>query len=345
MRVLLIRLSALGDVLTATPTASLIHEQRPDWHVTWLIERQLAPVLAGNPAVDQVIAVPTSRDWRRLATRPVELLGAAGAVRRALAEPFDVVVDLQGLAKSAAYALLARAPRKIRPADAYEPVPGVFTETAPRRVDPACITSMYVSLLEPLGLFTTRPEQYRMTMPLPPEAVHRAEELLSARGLAAGGYVALVPGTTRPQKHWHEAHWPRLAGLLQRRLGLPCLWLGGPDDLALVERLSADSATPTQSLAGATSLAETAALLAAARAAVTVDTGPMHIAVAVGCPTVAIYGSTPPRWFGPTARYAALWREFPCAPCMRRPTCRHFECLTAVRPEDVVRRLVELLDA
>lgn len=345
MRVLLIRLSALGDVLTATPTAGLIRELRPDWQVTWLVEGQLAPVLSGNSAIDQVIAVPTSRDWRRAVARPRELLRAAGEVRRALAEPFDVVLDLQGLAKSAAYALIARAPRKIRPADAYEPVPGVFGETAPRRVDPACISSMYVSLLEPLGLLATRPEQYQMTMPVPPEAEQRAEALLTARGLAAGGYVALVPGTTRPQKHWHEPHWPRLAGLLQRRLGLPGLWLGGPGDRALVERLSAACATPTQSLAGATSLAETAALLAAARAAVTVDTGPMHIAVAVGCPTVAIYGSTPPRWFGPTARYAALWREFPCAPCMRRPTCRHFECLTAVRPEDVVRRLVELIDA
>lgn len=176
-----------------------------------------------------------------------------------------------------------------------------------------------------------------MLMPVTEAARRRVADWLAAAGLAPGGYVALVPGTTRPQKMWPEAHWPELARRLFADHGLPAVVVGGPAERGLAAVIAAAAETPLHNAAGETNLPETAALLEAAALTVAVDTGPMHMAVAVGCPTISLFGSTGPRLFDDGSRYVCLHRQFACWPCNRHPICQRYECLANIRPSDVAR--------
>jgi heptosyltransferase-1 len=247
------------------------------------------------------------------------------------------VLDLQGLAKAAIIAGVARAPRKIMPADAGEKLPFLFTERASRRIDPRRVSSMYVSLLEPLGIKPRTSADYRLEFPVGEPARAKMGTWREAHGLPAGGYIACAPGTTRPQKHWLAERWAPLLARLHADLGLPAVLLGGPAETPLAAQILGAATSPVHNAVAQCGLKETAALLESAALTVTVDTGPMHMAVAVGCPTVALFGSTRPRLFDDGSRYVCLHREFACSPCDRHPICRHFECMRAIRVEDVLK--------
>lgn len=336
MRVLVVRLSALGDVLTATPVATVLKRAVPDAELTWVVEERCADVLRGNPLIDHLIVLPTSRQWGKWlgSTRPhLAAREARRILRRLRRERFDAAIDLQGLFKSALLAGTARADRKIMPADAAERLPGLFTDIVPRVIDPTHIATMYTSLLAPLGIEVQRREDLRLTMPVSAEARERVAGWLSDHDRRAGAYVALIPGTTRPQKMWPTEYWPELAA----KLDLPAVIVGGPGERELAGTILSASRSPVVSAAGEMSLPETAALLESAALTVAVDTGPMHMAVAVGCPTISLFGSTGPRLFDDGSRYVCLHRQFACWPCHRHPICEHYECLRAIRPEDVAR--------
>lgn len=254
------------------------------------------------------------------------------------------MIDCQGLLKSALIAGVARADRKIMPADATEPAPWLFTDTAPRRIEDWHTSTMYVSLLESVGIRPQSAADYRMIQPISEQAAERAVAWLCEAGLAAGGYVAICPGTTRPQKMWPDEYWPDLLARLHAQLGLPGLILGGPSERELAAGIRSVATSPVQSAVGQTSIQETAALLKSARLTVAVDTGPMHMAVAVGCPTISLFGSTGPRLFTDGSPYVCLHRHFACWPCHRHPICERYECLRAIRPQDVARTARELLD-
>ncbi|MCC7495035.1 MAG: glycosyltransferase family 9 protein [Fimbriimonadaceae bacterium] len=345
-QILLIRLSALGDVLTASPVPTVIRRHAPDARITWVVEQRCADALAGHPGVDELIVVPSSREWGRWLTQGQwsPLRAALAAVSARLRrEQYDLAIDLQGLLKSAALLALTRATQKCRPADSYEQFPGWRPRLLPRRLDPTHIATMYTSLLEPLGFPLTDRADLRLVFNVPPAAQQRVADWLRPRGLRPGEFVALIPGTTRPQKMWPEASWSALADRLQQRSGLPAVLVGGPGERELAARVCGAAQHPPHDAAGALRLPETAALLQAARCCVAVDTGPMHLAVAVGCPTVAIAGSTEHRLFQDGSPHVLLHRDFPCSPCFRRPICdgRH-ECLAAITPADVERTLATL---
>ncbi len=348
MRILLIRLSALGDVVTASPVPRVIKEAQPDAEVVWAVEERCAEAVRGHPFVDELVVLPTSRQWGRWLRRGRlnALREALGDLRRQLrARRFDAVIDLQGLFKSALIAGVAAADVKIAPDDAAERLPGCFTQSAPRQTEPDHIASMYTGLLAPLGIAPRSRESLRLVFAVGDPAREQMAAWLAERGLAPGGYVAIVPGTTRPQKMWPAAYWPDLMARLHREHGLPAVLIGGPSEQALAAELTGATGSPLQSAVGATDIKQTGALLEAAALTVAVDTGPMHLAVAVGCPTISVFGSTGPRLFNDGSPYRCLHRQFACWPCHRHPVCEHYECLAAIRPADVARAARRLLGA
>jgi len=347
MRLLVIRLSALGDVVTASPVSRIVKQADPGGELVWAVEERCADVLRGNPYIDELLVLPTSRNWGKWlrAGRLDTVLGQLGQLRRGLrGRRFDAVIDFQGLLKSALIAGVARADRKLMPADATERAPWLFTEIVPRKIQDWHTSTMYVSLLEPLGIKPQSPADYQMIQPISDQAAERGAAWLKQAGLETGGYVAICPGTTRPQKMWPDEYWPELLARLHAHLGVPGLILGGPSERELAAGILGAATSPICSAVGETSIQETAALLKSARLTVAVDTGPMHMAVAVGCPTISLFGSTGPRLFTDGSPYVCLHRHFACWPCHRHPICERYECLRAIRPEDVARTARGLLD-
>ena len=327
-RVLIVRISAMGDLVFASPLAATIKARWPECRISWLVTPALAGLLDSVPGVDEVIpwTPPRGLGW----------LPSLRALRRQLAErDFDWVIDAQGLLKSRALAAQANAWRV--GFDSGEPGKWWLNRVLPKGGDVALISSEYRFLAEQLTGRASAPPR------LVPAHTDAAADCLQQAGLAPG-WVALCPFTTRPQKHWPEEYWPALMRLLAEAGAGPVAVLGGPDDSDAADAMIAAAGTGAVNLAGRTPVKLLPGVITSAGAALGVDTGLTHIGIATGRPTVAIFGSTRPYLRGGNAPFRVLYDALPCAPCQRRPTCAgHFTCLRVITPERVLAALRELV--
>ena len=344
-RVLVIRTSAIGDVVFASPIAAALRRSYPHAHIAWLVEPGIDALLAADPCVDQRILWPKS-EWKALwrSGRRLEVLRRVLALRRRLrAERFDTVLDLQGLLKSGLLAWLTGAPRRIG-LGSREGSQWLMTEVLPRGGDVARISSEYLHLAQQLGLdcgndFGSGCNNFVPRLHLDSQAEAAALAKLAEQGLAPGGYAVFAAFTTRPQKHWFDDSWQRLAQLVQRQTGLVPLLLGGPADRAAAAGL-AGAAPNLINLVGQTDLSEAAALIRYAGAVVGVDTGLTHMGIAFGVPTVAIFGSTCPYTVTCRDNARVIWLGLACSPCKRKPTCGGaWTCLRDISAERVMLEL------
>lgn len=332
-RVLMVRTSAIGDVVFATPLAAALRRTYPSAHIAWLVEQGIEGLLLGDPAIDQVIAWPKA-EWARLwRTRRL------GALRRAVsefrarlrAERFDTALDLQGLLKSAALTFLSGAPRRIG-LGSKEGSRLLMTQSLPRGGPNARISSEYLYLAQMLGLDTG---EFIPQLSVTASAEADARALLAAHGLVPNRYAAFAPFTTRPQKHWFEDAWQELAVQTQRSLAIKPVLLGAPADRPAAARIA--GAGSMVDLTGNTSLVQAAAVVRHAALVVGVDTGLTHMGIALNRPTVALFGSTRPYLDTCRPNARVIWLGLECSPCRRHPTCNGaFTCLRNISPDSVL---------
>ena len=324
-RILLVKLSSFGDVLHALPTLEALRAAYPRGHITWLVEAAYAPLLSGHPALDEVWVAP------RL--RPAEFFsGSNPAVLRRLVQqlrtrPFDLVVDVQGLLKSAVWVALAKSPRKV----GYDRTRELSYLALTERVKPfdpeAHAVNRYLNLAHYLGAPPALPV-FRLGL----DAGVDISALIPEE--ADRPLVVLHPGARWASKLWPPASWANLAEWFHAQ-GFQVAVTGSAADRELVAAIVRQSGAPLLNLAGRTSLAELAAVLRRARLAVTTDTGAMHLAAALGTKVVALFGPTAP-WrtgpFGPGHQVVRL--GLPCSPCFKRQ-CPAPRCLNELYPEMV----------
>jgi len=249
-------------------------------------------------------------------------------VRQLRVRPFDLVLDLQGLLKSAVWVALARSPRKVGHDRTREFSYLALTERAPPFDPEAHAVRRYLNLAHYLGA-PPAPARFRLGL----DAAVDLAALLP--GKAGRPLAVLHPGARWPSKLWPPSSWARLAEWLSRDRGFQVAVTGSAADRELVAAIVGQSQAPILNLAGATSLAQLAAILRKTRLAVTADTGAMHLAAALGTPVVALFGPTAP-WrtgpFGPGHQVVRL--DLPCSPCFQR-RCPEPRCLTDLTPEMV----------
>jgi heptosyltransferase-1 len=318
-RILLVKLSSFGDVIHALPTLEALRTAYPDGHITWLVESAYAPLLTGHPALDEVVAVPRVRLRQNLNSR--ELPALARLMRRLRAQPFDLVLDLQGLLKSAIWVALARSPRKVGYHGTREGSYLVLTErVAPYNPD-AHAVRRYLHLAHYLGA-PPAPPRFRLGF----SGQINLDSLIPPAG--ARPLAVIHPGARWATKLWPTSAWARLADWLGREQGLTVALTGSQADRDLAEAIISQAATPVLNLAGRTTLAELAAVYRQAVLAVTTDTGPMHLAAAVGTRVAAVFGPTAPWRTGPFGEGHEIVRlDLDCSPCFRRH-CPEPRCLT-----------------
>jgi heptosyltransferase-1 len=335
--ILIIRSSAIGDVVFASPIAAALKRSYPHAHIAWLVEPGIDILIRSDPHIDERILWPKA-EWKALWRdgKRLEFFRRVRAFRKSLRErQFDVVLDLQGLLKSGMLAWLSGAPRRIG-LGSREGSRWLMTEVVPRAGDAARISSEYLYLAQHLQLDVG---DFMPRLYLDANAEARALERLAANGLAPGKYAVCAAFTTRPQKHWFADAWQALASTLREQTGLTPVLLGGPADREAARHI-ADGANDFVNLVGQTNLAEAAALVKHAGAVVGVDTGLTHMGIAFAKPTVAIFGSTCP--YSVTGRNNArvIWLGLSCSPCGRRPTCGGaWTCLRDIGPERVLHEL------
>lgn len=333
-RILVVRLSALGDVVMASGLIPALRERHPQAHLAWLVEPAAAPLLRHNPRLDEVIVWPRA-EWQALARggRWLALARAAWCFRRALrARGFTLAIDAQGLLKSALLARWSGAARRIS-LIGHEGSHRLMTERVQPAPDPTRpIAAEYRALARHLGAAAP----YRMDLAVGDAPRAAAHARLAEAGVQ-GPYALLAPCTTRPQKHWFDDRWSALAGAL-RGEGLTPVLLGGPADRARAAAIAA-AAPGLVDLVGRLPLDETVAAVQGAALLVGVDTGLTHMGTALGVPTVALFGSTRPYLDARTPRTAVIYHALACSPCRRHPTCDgRFDCMRAIEVDAVLDR-------
>jgi ADP-heptose:LPS heptosyltransferase len=332
--VLLVRLSAIGDVVHTLPVAAAL--KRRGWRVSWIVEPAARPLLEGNPAVTQVVPAPPARAWRLGAVR-----AAAAELRRTRRE---AALDLQGLWKSAGWARLAGAGRAIGFAPRWrrEPLSSVLlTEQAMLGPEAVHVIDKNLALLRTVGISALGLREF----PLPPTQAMAAQVAERLQAEAVGdGYVVLNPGGGWASKLWPAEFFGRVAiGLRDRGLASLVSW--GPGEEKLADRVVAASEGAARR-AFPTTLLEYVELARRARLVVAADTGPLHLACAAGAPVVGIFGPTDPARNGPWAPADLTVRRRPlCSPCHRRRCPVHEGVMRAIPPEEVLKAIDRRLDA
>ncbi len=292
-RILIVRLSHIGDCVLTMPLLTALRQALPQAHISWAVESPSHHLLEGHRALDKVIRVP--KGWLK---RPSTIL----AMRRELrAGRFDLVFDPQALTKSAMLAWISGAKRRIGPAApvAKELAPWLYSESV--RTEEEHIVPRSLELLRVLGV---RRPNVDFQVPLRAAAIDAMSQFVH-RNRLADGFVVINPGASWPSKRWELDRFASVASRLhaERQLRSVIVWAGDEERRAAerVVELSRSAAL----LAPATTLPELAALASLGSLFISSDSGPLHLAAAVGSPVVGLYGATRPEacgaW-GPAAR-------------------------------------------
>jgi len=338
-RILIVKPSSLGDVINALPFLSSLRQRYPDRHIAWLVEEEAAELLLGHPLLDRVI-VSGRRRWSRELLAPPRWPSAMREIGALIAEVrggrYDMIVDLQGLLKSALVVLFAGARYRVGFANGREGSQRVLTHLIPLPSAPTHAVDRYLEAARFLG---ADPVSKSFIFPSRPEDGVRAEALLAEAAVKAGEpVVALNPGARWPTKLWGEERFARLGEMLASRCGARILVIGSLSDRPAACRLAARMNPAPFVAAGRTDLRVLIALLRRTDLLVTVDSGPMHLAAALGTPLVALFGPTDPRLNGPYGSDGAVLRvPLPCSPCLKR-RCQISEerlCMRSISEEGV----------
>jgi len=346
VRVLIIKTSSLGDVIHTLPALTDAAHAIPGIRFDWVVEEGFAEIPSWHPAVDQVIPVAIRR-WRKNIWQTIKSGEWKAFKQRVRERKYDLVIDAQGLVKSAWLTRLVKAP--VAGLDRYSAREGWASRFYDRRLSVATgqhavervrqLFAMALAYDLPEGIGNYGLDLDRLQLP------------------PAAPYVVFLHGTTWATKHWPEAYWRQLAERLgQRKLQVRLPW-GNQAEKDRAERIAQGlnncQVLPKLNLAGV------ARVLAAAKACVAVDTGLGHLAAALDVPTISLFGPTNPGLTGAYGRVQVHQAsDFPCAPCLQKkctykPSAddlRRFDlkrewplCFTRLNPEHVASRLSALL--
>lgn len=327
-------MSSLGDVIHALPFAAALRSRYPKSRISWLVHPQFSAFVPGPPLIDEVLyfdkAAFNKMNWRdkwRTYRKTRDMLRS---------RHFDLVIDLQGLFKSAVMALLTGCPNRIGYCEMREGS-GLVSRaiTGPHRHDH--VIERYLDVARYLGASVEK-----ITYPMPPLTEER--ENIHKRLVTAGlpdakniPYAVFVPGARWDTKRWPVEYFGQLARLFIRD-GYYVVLAGGPGDRPLGEKIRAEIQNDSHlvDFIGKTSLRELGALIKDSLFYVSGDTGPLHIATALQKNTVSIYGPTRPDRTGPygNPRSTVLVSPVDCAGCLKKH-CDHWICMHAVTPEQV----------
>ncbi len=286
-RILLVRLSAIGDVIHGMPIAVALRKHLPDAFLAWVVEQRAADVLEGHPAIDQRIVLPRGWLWSP---------STVWRLRKQLkALSFDTAIDAQGLTKSAVVARLSGARRRIGMDGRWGRELSRWLNNTLVATDDMHAVERGLKLLEPLGI--AAPE---VDFQVPETDDHRgaADAVIRRLGLE-GGFVLLISGAGWPSKLWRVDHYAAVAAYIGQRWNLLSLLVwGNEEERRRAEQIVAGSAGHAK-LAPRVALLELAALARRARFALGSDTGPLHLAAAAGARCIGLYGPWPADKHGP----------------------------------------------
>jgi len=346
VNILIVKTSAIGDVIHTLPALNALRRKYPAARIDWLVEEAAADLVIGHAALDSVL-VSRRKAWVRDLKQGRFLDACRGFgdfVKRLRATEYDLLIDFQGLLKSGLFVWLAKAKRKVGFGKGMEHAEGSYIflnePILPVNMDQhAAIRELL--LLKAIGVES---EDVVFGLPVTYEQRENVGQLLAAEGVdSAKPLVAINPMTTWETKHWRNERFARVADHLLNK-GMAVVFSGGPQDVRGIEEIRAAMTGKAASLAGKTTLKDLAALYERVAVLVTTDTGPMHIAAAVGTPVIALFGPTAPWRTGPFGSgHRILRAEIDCSPCLKKHCDHEHECMEQITVDQVVQAALAVI--
>jgi len=293
--ILIIKPSALGDIVHALPALSALRRSFPDAEISWLVRPQFAGLLEGHPDLTGII--PFDRKFLgKMWYHPGALLAFLGLCRRLRRSRFDAVFDFQGLFRTAALARVSGCKKRFGIAQAREFAPVMYTHKVRQETDCIHVVDLYMKIVRAAGASQL---DVKFTLPRDPAAEKSVERLLANENINTENYAVLIPGSAHDDKCWPVERFAALAEKLSREHNLSIVATGSSSEAPLLARLADAADVPVTNLAGKTSIPELIALLRRAKLVVGNDTGPAHIAAALDTPTVIVFGRSNPARLAP----------------------------------------------
>jgi 3-deoxy-D-manno-octulosonic-acid transferase/heptosyltransferase-1 len=340
MKILIVKLSAIGDVIHTLPALCALRRHWPAAQIDWVVEEAAADLVVGHPDLDRVM-VSRRKAWIRDLKDRFRRKAAVAEIKRFIGElrhtRYDLILDFQALLKSALVVAAARGRRKVGFGPGLEHMEHSYHVLTERIRPPSMevhALTRNLMMVQALGVPVSAVD-YRLP-------VTGADRTAVDRLLRSGGFddtrplMAINPVAQWPTKLWPENRFALLADELATRYDASVVFTGGGGDRRVVERIIGAMKQPALDLSGRTSLKQLAALYQRARLVVSTDTGPMHLAAAIGTPVVALFGPTAPWRTGPFGPGHQIVRApAPCAPCFKR-RCDIGGCMDRISVERVL---------
>ncbi len=325
-KIAILGLKRIGDAIYTLPLIEALKQQGKAGHITVFTEPQVAAIYEANPFIDDVQVFRKADFWRQ-------------TLMQLKADPYDVCIVLHNAFKYALLPFLARIP--VRVGYIKEGRGWLLTH---KLLLPTAVTHRLehnARLGDVLGVDARGllPQIY-----FADEETEKSQALLKHLGLVAGGYVVMVVGSISPTRRWFHDRFAAVVKRIAVELKLTVIIVGGPDDVEAGESVMHLSGGLARNLAGRTSLRETIWLMRSAAAMVTNDTGPMHVASAIGIPVVTWYGAANEDEIAPPSPNTTILNaRVPCSPCVKESCANGLICLTGITPDMVMTTLKEKL--
>jgi len=338
--ILITKPSSLGDIVLALPALTALHRSFPDAKISWLVRPEFAPLLENHPHLTEIIVFD-----RKLLGKAWFHSGAFGSlvslVRRLRRSKFDVVFDFQGLLRTASLARLSGCKKRFGMANAREFASIFYTHKIPQDIDCIHMVDYYLKIIKAAGATELDVEFVFPQNPKAPDSVGR---LLASHDVPNDNYAVFVPSSAHRDKCWPAERFAALAEKISSQFGTSIVVTGSASEAGIIESLKEKANAPIVSLAGKTSLSELIALLEGARVVISNDTGPGHIAAALGVPIVLLFGRTNPYRLTPYGRKHCIMAIEPESRGLAINSSNPKHNIKAITVEQVYQKVVEQLD-
>lgn len=339
MNILIVKLSAIGDVVHTLPALNAIRKHYPKAHITWLVEEAAYGIIEGHRALDRII-VSKRKDWMK------KLLGKSHIatirkicrfIKELRDTRYDLIIDFQALLKSAVLVWLARGKCKMGFDKGMEHMEYSYLllnhRFAPVDMDNHALLRGMM-LLKPLGIES---DEIEFHLPISDEDRKSVDALLKKHDIKPGGrLIAINPVAKWETKLWSSRKFAWLADSLRERFPVDLVFTGSRGDRKKIDGIIDGMQDSAVNLAGETTLKTLAALYEKAECVVSTDTGPAHVAAAIGTPVVAIFGPTAPWRTGPFGEnHQVIRADLSCSPCFKRQ-CPTTACMDQIEVADVL---------
>jgi lipopolysaccharide heptosyltransferase I len=288
--ILMIKPSSLGDIVLALPALTALRKSFPDAKLSWLIRPEFALLLENHPHLTKTILFDRKflgKAWYN----PRAFGSLLSLIWRLRRSKFDLVIDLQGLFRTASLAWLSGCKKRLGTTTAREFAHIFYTDRIAQGQDCIHLVDYYLKIIRAAGASET---QVQFVLPADPAVVDSVNKILTSHGIDADNYAVFIPGSVHRDKRWPIERFAALADRVSSQFGLSIIATGTVTEKDIVENLKNLANVPIANFAGATNLSELIALLKAAKLVVSNDTGPGHIAAALDVPLVMIFGPSNP---------------------------------------------------